>query len=154
MNTNNTQPTKIAIITRRFFPHGDASSEVIKNFTEELLKNNFSVRVFSPTDIKEDENTKRINGIDITNVYSPETISFSQLKQKIKAHPFSYLPVLITKTIHFIIQKTIDPYRSLSLNYSLVKSYYQILEIFVHMKTFYMIIKQIEKSQIVQFMDL
>ena len=70
---------KILIVTKGYYPHGDATGAVVRNVTEALIAQGHSVHVAGLSGEKADTAVTERRGERITNLYVPEMRSRAQL---------------------------------------------------------------------------
>lgn len=107
---------KILIVTRCFFPHGDAGSAVVFNLAEALTEKKNEIEVLALTHYPDDEKVSTWNNINIHNVYCAEVIPKEQLKQAFKKKPIKIGWILVKKIMWKIYGKLRPKYRQLSIN--------------------------------------
>ena len=74
------------MITRQYFPHGDATSNVVHNLAKELLNRDIDVSVMALTSRIEDVEVRNWEGVLIQNIYTPCSIDREQIKSEWKKH--------------------------------------------------------------------
>ncbi len=113
----------ILIVTRRFFPHGDATSAVVGNLAEALTPSGCSVKVLALSTEKEDADVGQWGSCRVRNIYVATWKKPERLKQEFRSSPFSTGWVICRKTMSRICGKLVPSYRKLSLNPTLVNLY-------------------------------
>lgn len=118
----------ILLITRCFYHHGDATSEVVANFAEALSKDGHRVRIASLTSFPEDMNVKFWNGIEITNQYFAALKSREQIKREISNKPISSLGIHAMHLMNRVYRRLHPDYKKLSLDPILTHAYIKLLK--------------------------
>ena len=114
---------KILFVTQRFFPHGDATSVIVRNIAEELCKYGNSVTVLALSVYKEDCSISKFEEINIKNYYSPGIKTLGQIKDEMCRKPIQALLELSEKIFSKLIMKVIRKYRIYSMHPKLIKDY-------------------------------
>ena len=119
---------RLLIVTRRFYPHGDATSSVLENFINELKKYDVYIHVMSLTSYKEDEEVRCWGDIKITNVYVPETMDLQQLRSELDDSLISWITVF-KYIIDKIKTRFLPSCRKYSLDHALLKGFKKLFNI-------------------------
>ena len=114
---------KILFVTQRFFPHGDATSVIVRNIAEELFKYGNSVTVLALSVYKEDCSISKFEEINIKNYYSSGMKTLGQIKDEMGRKPIQALLELSEKILSKLIMKVIRRYRLYSMHPNLIKDY-------------------------------
>ena len=115
---------KILIVTRRFFPHGDATSSVVFNIAEALLRRGAEVHVAAVTCFEEDSQIKEWQGIVVKNIYRKYTKPFFEFIKYCRQKPLCYGEYLFSFGINQVIKKRMTPkYSCLKLDPILADAY-------------------------------
>ncbi len=119
----------ILIVTRCYYPHGDATSNVVANFAEALINKGNEVKVLSIASYPEDGNIKIRNGVNVSNYYAAESKLKDQLLRELKDKPFRTGFIIAKKVIIEAVGKINPEFRKLSLNPVLTRLYKRIIGI-------------------------
>ena len=106
---------KILIVTKGYYPHGDATGAVIRNVTEALIARGHSIHVAGLSGVKEDTAVTERRGERITNLYVPEMRSRAQLMQDLKKKPLQTGRLMARRTLAEAERSLIRRYRELSV---------------------------------------
>lgn len=120
--------TKILIVTRCFYPHGDATSGVVGNLAKALKQQGCDVSVLALASYKEDEKHNSWNGIDVKNIYVAESRLKEQIKKELKEKPIRTTLITAKKSIIKLYGKLNPTYKRLSINPVLSISYRKYLK--------------------------
>lgn len=121
---------KVLFITKSFYPHGDATSVIVKNISEEFIKRGVEVNVAALTDHEEDVTVKMVDGIRVSNVYVPELINLYDAGYR------KNISIIYKKVLARIKAKLIPSYRRLSLNPLLVNAFQRVIPQIIHSDEF------------------
>lgn len=119
---------KILLITNRFFPHGDATSIVVRNLAEALVSSGCSIKIMALTSEKEDEDVVQWGCCQVHNIYVPTCKQPERLRKELRKKPFSTGWMICRKIASRTYGKMIPKYRKLSMNPKLVAVYKKNME--------------------------
>ena len=120
--------TKILIVTRCFYPHGDATSGVVGNLAKALKQQGCDVSILALASYKEDEKHNSWYGIDVKNIYVAESRLKEQIKKELKEKPIRTTLITAKKSIIKLYGKINPKYKRLSINPVLSISYRKYLK--------------------------
>ena len=113
----------ILFVTQRFFPHGDATSVIVRNIAEELCKRGNAVTVLALCIFKEDCQFCKLGEINIQNYYSSGLKTIGQIRKEMANNPIQALLELTGKVSSKIRMKTIRKYKLYSMHPNLINDY-------------------------------
>lgn len=119
---------KILIVTRCFYPHGDATSGVVGNLAIALKSKGCDVSVLAFTSYKEDERRDSWHDIKVKNIYVAESRLMGQIKNELKEAPISTILIAGKKSLIKLFGKLHPTYKKLSINPVLSISYNKYIE--------------------------
>ena len=106
---------KILIVTKGYYPHGDATGAVVRNVTEALIAQGHSVHVAGLSGEKADTAVMERRGERITNLYVPEMRSRAQLMRDLKKKPLRTGGLMVRRTLAEAERSLLRRYRELSV---------------------------------------
>ena len=114
---------KILIVTRCFFPHGDASSSVVENLAEALTQKGCTVKILAMTADQKDTDIRLWGPCQTRNIYVATWKTPERLRRELKDRPLSASWTFFRKTMSKVYGKMMPAYRKLSMNPQFVKAY-------------------------------
>lgn len=109
--------------SKQLFPHGDATSAVVKNLAEELCYRGNNVTVLSLSAYGDGSKIDKLGQIKVINCHSCGCMSIEQVKRELKRSPHKGLKILIKLLVSKIQMEIVPTYRRLSLFPLALKEY-------------------------------
>lgn len=107
---------RVLIITRQYFPHGDATSNVVHNLAKEFANRNWDVQVLALTSYKTDAEVHIWEGIPVENIYLPCSIDRAQIKKEWKKYCIRTALATAQRFYSLAITKGVKECRELEIN--------------------------------------
>lgn len=104
------------IITRQYFPHGDATSNVVHNVAKEFLNRGCEVHVLALTSNPDDSIVHEWEGVSVENIYLPCSIDRAQIRKEWKKHLFLTSFAVEQKVYSLVKGKIRKNFRVLTIN--------------------------------------
>ena len=114
---------KILIVTKGYYPHGDATGAIVRNIAEAMTAGGHRVHVAALSGEKEDTTVTERKGERITNLYVPEMRSKAKLMAEIRKRPISAGRIILRRGLAEAEREARRTYRELSLYPPYVKAY-------------------------------
>lgn len=95
------------IITRQYFPHGDATSNVVHNLAKEFLHRGWNVQVLALTSYAADADAHMWEGVPIENIYLPCSIERAQMINEWRKH-FRHTVLATERRLYSFLRSKIE----------------------------------------------